>query len=241
MREGAYRGMYLGGDESLTSRAWVDANVRKDRGPLGTLYPTNTWTAPNPHGCLKEGDTPSWLYFLPTGLSDPAHPEWGGWGGRFVPAGGGLFRDAADTVGTVTDARATVWRWRPAFQADFAARMTWCVKPAGGANHPPLPVLNGDRGIGVVELKARPGEVVRLTAAGSSDPDGDRLSLHWFVYPEAGTYGRDVPLSEAAAETTALRVPEDAEGKTIHVVLEVTDGGEPALTRYRRVVLRVGR
>ena len=32
MREGAYRGMYLGGDESLTSRSWVDAHVRKGRG-----------------------------------------------------------------------------------------------------------------------------------------------------------------------------------------------------------------
>jgi hypothetical protein len=241
MREGAYRGMYLGGDELLTSRAWVDANVRKERGPLGALYPTNTWTAPNPHGCLKEGDTPSWLYFLPTGLSDPAHPEWGGWGGRFVPAGGGLFRDAADTVGTVTDARATVWRWRPAFQADFAARMAWCVQPVRSANHPPIAVLNGDQGVGVVELKARPGEVVQLTAAGSSDPDGDRLSLHWFVYPEAGTYARDVPLSDATAETTALTVPAEALGKTIHVVLEVTDSGEPALTRYRRAVIRVGR
>src|SRR5205823_13651176 len=45
MRVGAYRGMYLGGDESLTSRPWVDANVRTGRGPLGALYPTNTWTA----------------------------------------------------------------------------------------------------------------------------------------------------------------------------------------------------
>jgi hypothetical protein len=241
MREGAYRGMYLGGDESLTSREWVDAQVRRDHGPLGALYPTRTWTAPNPHGCLKEGDTPSWLYFLPTGLSDPAHPEWGCWGGRFRPAGRGLFRDAADTVRTVTDPRATVWRWRPAFQADFAARMAWCVKPARDANHPPIPVLNGDKGIGVVELPARPGEVVKLTAAGSTDPDGDRLSFHWFVYPEAGTYGRDVPLSNATAETTAPTVPADAEGKTVHVVLEVTDSGAPALTRYRRVVIRVAR
>jgi hypothetical protein len=70
------------------------------------------------------------------GLSDPAHPEWGGWGGRFRLAGRGLFRDAADTVESVTDARATVWRWRPAFQADFAARMAWCVKAARDANHP---------------------------------------------------------------------------------------------------------
>jgi hypothetical protein len=241
MREGAYRGMYLGGDESLTSREWVDANVRKDRGPLGALYPTKTWTAPNPHSCLKEGDTPSWLYFIPTGLSDPAHPEWGCWGGRFRPAGGKLFRDATDTVGKVTDARATVWRWRPAFQADFAARMAWCVKPARSANHPPRAVLNGDKGMGIVELTARPGDAVKLTAAGSSDPDGDRLSFHWFVYSEAGTYGRDLPLSSATAETTSLTIPADAGGKKVHVVLEVTDNGEPALTRYRRAVIQVGR
>jgi len=141
----------------------------------------------------------------------------------------------------VTDARATVWRWRPAFQADFAARMAWCVKPARGANHPPVAVLNGDKGVGVTELKARPGEKVRLTAAGSSDPDGDPLSFRWFVYPEAGTYDRDVQLSDAAAETTVLTLPADAAEKTVHVVLEVTDSGEPALTRYRRVVIRVGR
>jgi hypothetical protein len=190
---------------------------------------------------LKEGDTPSWLYFLPTGLSDPAHPDWGCWGGRFRPADGGLFRDTTDTVGTVTDARATVWRWRPAFQADFAARMTWCVKAAREANHPPLAVLNGDKGIGVAELTARPGEVVQLSAAGSSDPDGDRLSFRWFVYPEAGSYAKDVPLSDATAETTVLTLPADASGKTVHVVLEVTDGGAPALTRYRRAVIRVGR
>ena len=140
----------------------------------------------------------------------------------------------------MTDARATVWRWRPAFQADFAARMAWCVKPARGANHPPRAVLNGDKGLGVVKVTARPGEKVKLTGAGSSDPDGGRLSFRWFVYPEAGTYGHDVPLSDATAETTALTLPADAAGKTIHVVLEVTDGGEPALTRYRRVVLRVG-
>jgi hypothetical protein len=239
-REGAYRGMYLGGDESLTSRPWVDANVRTGRGPLGALYPTNTWTAPNPHATLKEGDTPSWFYFLPTGLGDPAHPEWGGWGGRFRHEKAGLYRDAADTVGGVTDARSTVWRWRPAFQADFAARALWCVKPVREANHEPVPVLNGDRTLAAVRLTARPGAVVTLSAAGSSDPDGDRLAYRWFVYPEAGTYGKAVPVADPMAETASLTVPADAAGKTIHVVLEVTDRGSPALTRYRRAVLSVG-
>jgi hypothetical protein len=238
-REGAYRGMYLGGDESLTSRDWVDSHVRKDRGPLGALYPTKTWTAPNPHATLKEGDTPSWFYFLQTGLGDAAHPEWGGWGGRFHKEKAGLYRDATDSVGDVTDARASVWRWRPAFQADLAARTQWCVKPAKEANHPPAPVLNGDRTLAAVELKVRPGGVVKLSAVGSSDPDGDRLNYRWFVYPEAGTYGKVVTITDSRAESASLIVPADAAGKTIHVILEVTDRGSPALTRYRRAVLTV--
>jgi len=40
-RQGTYRGMYLTGDESLTSRDWIEANVRS-RGPLGALYPVKT-------------------------------------------------------------------------------------------------------------------------------------------------------------------------------------------------------
>jgi glycerophosphoryl diester phosphodiesterase len=241
-REGAYRGMYLGGDESLTSREWIDANVRVDRGPLGALYPTRTWTAPNPHSCLKEGDTPSWFHFLPNGLGDPAHPEWGGWGGRFGREMGEMgkpFRDAEDAVGRVTDARSTVSRWRPAFQADFAARMQWCVKPAKEANHPPVAVLDADRSLAVVAVVAHAGETVKLSAAGSTDPDGDKLAYHWFVYPEAGTYGRDVPITAAMAEGCSLAVPADSAGKTIHVILAVTDSGSPALTRYRRAILHV--
>ena len=240
MREGAYRGMYLGGDESLTSREWIDLHLRHGRGPLGALFPTRTWTAPNPHATLKEGDTPSWFYFLPFGPGDPAHPGWGSWGGRFRRERGGLYRDATDTVGRVTDARSTVWRWRPAFQAEFAARALWCVKPPAEANHQPVAVLNGDQTAAAVELTARPGAEVRLTAAGSSDPDGDRLTYRWFVYPEAGTYGAAVPLTDAAAEVAGLTVPGDAAGKTIHVILEVTDRGSPALTRYRRAVVSVG-
>jgi CubicO group peptidase (beta-lactamase class C family) len=90
-----------------------------------------------------------------------------------------------------------------------------------------------------VELTARPGAMVKLSAAGSSDPDGDRLAYRWFVYPEAGTYGKAMSLADATAEGTSLTVPADAAGKTIHVILEVTDGGSPGLTHYRRAVLSV--
>jgi hypothetical protein len=122
-RQGTYRGMYLGGDESLTSREWVERNVRR-AGPLGAMYPLETWTAPNPHGCLKEGDTPSWFFFLPLGGNDPGDPSKPGWGGQYRKAADGWCRDLSEEG---RDRREAVSRWRPDFQTDFAKRMAWCV------------------------------------------------------------------------------------------------------------------
>lgn len=240
-RAGGYRGMYLGGDEALTSAKWVDAHIRTNHGPLGAMYPNRTWTVPNPHGVLKEGDTPSWFYFLPIGLSDSARPDWGGWGGRFKHVGAGLWRDAVDKVGETSDHRAAVWRWRPAYQAEFQARMDWCVAPPEKANHPPVAALDRDLSGAVGQRTAKPGEKVALSAAGSSDPDGNALAYRWFVYREAGTYEKVAEIVTPQARAATLLVPPDAAGKTLHVILEVTDDGTPALTRYRRLVVQVER
>ena len=237
-RLSVYRGMYLGGDESLTSREWIDENVRVNHGPLGALYPAKTWTAPNPHSALKEGDTPSWFYFLRNGLNAPEHPEWGGWGGRFRAVSGKQYNDGEDSVGDVTDARATVWRWRAAYQNEFAARMDWCaVSSYRGANHAPQVVLNGSRSADAVAVRARPGARVRLSASGTKDPDRDELTYRWFVYPEAGSFGQAA--LDSHGPETALLAPEAAAGHTIHVVLEVRDSGTPPLTAYRRAVITV--
>jgi len=238
-RDGGYRGMYLGGDESLTSRDWVDRYVRKERGPLGALYPTATWTAPNPHSTLKEGDTPSWFYFLQVGLSSPMHPEWGCWGGRFRHESKGLYVDAADSVGKITNARSTVSRWRAAYQNEFQARMEWCVKSPKEANHPPVAVLNKHMSQNAIELEAKPGEAVILSATGSSDPDGNALTYRWFVYREPGTYEGEVKIENGDKDEAKISVPANANGKSIHVILEVTDDGKPKLTRYRRAILNV--
>lgn len=120
-RTATFRGMYLTGEEALTSCAWIDEHVRRVSA-LGALYPTRTHTAPNPHGCLKEGDTPSWFFFLPAGGNDPADPSRPGWGGQYRRDADGWWRDLPTTD---IDPRSTVSRWRPAFQADFARRMAW--------------------------------------------------------------------------------------------------------------------
>jgi hypothetical protein len=239
-REAVYRGMYLGGDESLVSRQWMDRNIRHDHGPLGALYPPHTWTAPNPHSAIKEGDTPSWFYFLPHGINDPKHPEWGGWGGRFVHIKDQLYGDAKDRVGNVHDARSSVWRWRPDYQADFQARLDWCVADSyQKANHAPRAVLNGDRSRKVIESRARAGETVRLSAEESSDPDNNNVSAEWFVYHEPGTFRGDVKLTGTKGLTTEFVAPRVTASETVHVIVAVRDDGKPGLSALRRAVVTI--
>lgn len=233
-----------GADSTLVRKPWLAANVQS-KGPLGALYPSPVFG--------MEGDTPSFLHLLPNGLGSPEHPDWGGWGGRYgqLAGGGGLYTSATDRVrgidGTyVRDNRATVWRWRAVVQNDFAARMDWTVQPAfKGANHPPMLRLNGAGGAAPLTLAACPGDTIRLSAAGSSDPDGQTLTYRWWQYREAsGIYspgakieGADSP--DAIVTLGALGTSPKAAVLTsfkVHIILEATDG---TLTRYRRAVISV--
>ncbi len=239
-RLSVYRGMYLGGDEGLTSRQWIEDNVRNSHGPLGALYPPKTSTAPNPHGALKEGDTPSWFYFLLTGLNDPERPEWGGWGGRFQRVRDNYFNDAEDRAGEIREARATVWRWRGAFQNEFAARLDWCAMPdRRRANHKPVAVLNGDRTLRIIQLEARAGDRLLLSAAGSSDPDQNDLTFHWFHYPEPGSSERAIELGSSSNSELVFTAPAAVAPAEFHIVLEVKDRGAPPLSAFRRAVVRI--
>ncbi len=224
---------------ALTAKAGgfdLKRDVLTGHGPLGALYPTNT-THPQ-----KEGDTPTFLYLVPTGMNDPDQPTWGSWAGRY-----GLNADAkghpyfwanqADAWRGTTHRDNTLARWAADLQNDFRARLDWCVKSVKEANHPPAVVVNGDTGKKVLRLSATPGTTVRLSAKGTADPDGDTLSYGWFVYPEPGTYRGEVRLAGADSTEVQVTLPDDAAGKTIHLVLAVKDHGTPALTRYRRVVL----
>ncbi len=236
-REGAYRGVYLGGDESLTSRDWIYEHVKENHGSLGAMYPDKTWTAPNPHGCLKEGDTPSWFYFLNNGLQVADHPAYGGWGGRFQLAENHYYVDDWDFVDSVENARATVFRWREAFQNDFEARMDWCVKPPAEANHHPFAEVNGDKSKKVLEISTEDMELIRLDARDSSDPDGDELTFRWWIYPEPSKMNRSPGIEGFTDAVLELDPTLLSSGNAVHVILEARDQGSPPLTSYRRIIL----
>jgi hypothetical protein len=218
----------------------LQRDVLTGHGPLGALYPTNT-THPQ-----KEGDTPTFLYLLPAGLSDPEQPTWGSWAGRYGlnPEFQGrpcYWANQADTWKDSTHRDNTVRRWAADLQNDFRARLDWCVKPFREANHAPSAVVNGDAGRRTVHVKAAPGAIVSLDAKGSTDPDSQELTYEWTVYGEAGTYAGHVHLEKANTPQAGLHVPRDAGGKTIHVFLTVRDAGSPPLASYRRVIVEAAR
>jgi hypothetical protein len=223
---------------ALTARAGgfdLKRDVLTGHGPLGALYPTNTGLP------QKEGDTMTFLYLVPTGMNDPMQPTWGSWAGRY-----GInetesprpyyWANQKDAWEGTTHRDNTLRRWAVHLQNDFRTRLNWCV-PRKGANHAPVPHCQGDGSGKILFAQAPVGKPFRLSAAGTTDPDGDRLHYRWYLYPEAGTYAGKPAIADSSAVQTVLEVPVDAAGKSIHVILEVTDDGEPALTRCRRVVV----
>ena len=237
--ETAFRGIYAEGPSAMRDEAWGNANVRNDHGPLGAAYPRA-----NVRG-IKEGDTPSFLGLIGNGLSDPEHPEWGGWGGRFrrLDPARSTFVDALDSHPDSTDrmrrAQWTVGRWNVATSNDLAARMDWCVRRYDEANHHPIAVVDGDATKRVLHRDVRAGEVVLLDAAGTRDPDGDSLTFQWWHHAEAGSCDGMIRLASPDTRSTQLAVPTVDRPCEIHIILEATDDGVPPLTSYRRIVFTV--
>ena len=79
-------------------------------------------------------------------------------------------------------------------------------------------------------------KVIVMSDIGGSDPDGNDLTYEWIHYKEPGTYKGTLDILKSEPVQTIM-IPNDAKGKTIHIVLKVTDNGTPSLTSYRRIVL----
>jgi len=252
-----------GADSTAVTNKWLEANIRK--GPLGKLYPRFMF--------IMEGDTPSYLVMIDNGLNAYRRPDWGGWGGRYVlrkPYGEthAIWTQGGDEFARVTSQdtvvgvdgkehvsdQATIWRWRAAFQSDFAARIGWTIEDYAHANHEPLAVVNGQAGTAPLEMNLTVGQTVTLDATGSTDPDGRGLRFRWFHYAEAGIAdGNLAAVTLTNADTARVTVRADAVCRpmwlpglvpcrgtgTAHFILAVTNKGALPLTSYRRVILHV--
>lgn len=245
-----------GSNNDVVSNEWLAKNIQQGHGPLGAAYPDVAYG--------MEGDTPSFLNLIENGLSDPEHPNYGGWGGRYEyytpelstkpdpfarpnwPVTQAetrpLWANAEDSVYVAADKKgyksiqATIWRWRQEYQNDFAARMLWTTKSYAECNHPPVPKLAHPD-----HFTVKSGQEFHLSARGTYDPDGDSMSYRWIQYPEAGTYKGLVSFAPYSSNLYDLPVtaPQVTSPQTIHFILKVTDKGTPALTRYKRVIVTV--
>ncbi|KAF7545607.1 hypothetical protein G7Z17_g9049 [Cylindrodendrum hubeiense] len=259
-----YYGFDQGGpDSTKLTKQWIKENVQI--GPLGSAYPNYLF--------IPEGDTPTFLYLIQNGLGIREHPEYGSWGGRYGLTdispdglGGKHYSDVCDHVvgkdgRTHVTNHGTIWRFRDAFQNDFAARIQWTLDPSlSSANHHPIISLNGSSGPEPVYITAEAGTTLKLDASETYDPDGDALTFKWWQYrePSATQWLASVEVEEmkyekkdAEGRVIELTLPShekccvdlvtqtaQAEGQVLHMVLEVTDAGSPSLTSYKRVVIQ---
>lgn len=250
---------------SFFEAKWMKENILENHGPLCAYYKAHDKSEAGfrPGDFRSEGDSPAFMHTIMTGLRNLDHPDWGGWGGRYVkirentwldpvpdityayPEGrwygsNGWGRASLRPGSTVTEEQRlayfkNMWKWTAAFQQDFAVRADWCVKPFAGANHPPVVQLAHP-----ADLTARAGSSIKLNATGTSDPDGDRLTYSWWQYEDADSYAGKAVIRKATNRKAIVRIPADAgTGQTLHLICEVKDNGQPQLTRYQRVVITV--
>ena len=213
----------------LGKRHWQQHKQHiQGKGALGREYPDYKWGV--------EGDTPSFLYVMPNGLTDPEDPRQAGWAGYHER---GLCADSLTTAWTswqeplrgISVGYKT--RFYPDELNDFMARMQWADEGCGNRN--PQVIVGGNKGREPIHIKAKPGEVIRLDASQSMDPDGDGLSFCWWQQPEIGK--TKVTISQSEEPIATIRVPADAVSDTIHIICEVHDHGPFHLVSYRRTII----
>jgi len=212
------------------------------------------WMPPQPKGSwLGEGDTFTYMDMLNNGLRSWEDGTYGGWGGRqsdkpfsWGPApSDSSKKDTANTGALISAAslkkltgdnkdKFVYPDFFPAAENDFAARMKWSVTPEyKDANHEPMVTVRGP-----LSISGHPGEKVKIKAE-VKDPDGNAVTIKWWQF-RLGTYPGEVNIENPGSAATSVTIPADAKpGQTIHLILEVTDNGTPALTRYQRVIVVV--
>ncbi len=248
---------------------WMKQNILENHGALCSLYKAHV---PGSRGIARdssfvdgdfrsEGDSPSFLYNINTGLRNMESPDFGGWGGRYTKVRENTWLDPiVDSSYVYPEGRyytKTTWgraymhnvypdrqdlmteyfkpmaRWADAFQNDFAARADWCVKPYDEANHPPIIKTNHS-----LDFSAKPGEKIQLSTKGTYDPDHDDLVYNWWYYKEPSDYKGEIYIEHKNSRDATLMVPMDAStGMKLHIICEVTDNGIPPLTRYQRIIV----
>ena len=201
------------------SNSWLAEHIQQNHGPLGVMYPDVAYG--------MEGDTPSWLSLIPNGLSNPEHPEWGGWGGRYelyqpdtIPEGftGGVpIEPETRPIWTNADDTYTpripnqfgraIRKDTTSFSDNKVTLWRWRddFQNDFAARMDWCTQTYEEANHPPIpalghpdEITVKSGDIFSLDASGTTDPDGDNLSYWWFPYPEAGTYKREISFGPLA-------------------------------------------
>jgi hypothetical protein len=201
------------------SNNWLAKSIQQGHGPLGAIYPDVAWG--------MEGDTPSWLNLIPNGLSDPEHPEFGGWGGRYelYKPDFALTKKGDSGVPFEPETR-EIWtnatdRYTPYIPGDYGRTVrldtiTFTDNKVSlwrwrddfqndfAARMDWCTKTYEEANHPPVPILNQPEEITVKSGVGfgldafdSTDPDGDHISFLWFNYPEAGSYKKLIKIEGA--------------------------------------------
>jgi len=248
-------------NNEVISNSWLAKNIQQGHGPLGVEYPDVAWG--------MEGDTPAWLNLVPNGLSNPEHPEWGGWGGRyelykpnftklkkgnsgvpFEPETRAIWTNAVDQYIPYIPSEygRTVRKDTISFTDNKVTLWRWRDDFQNDfAARMDWCIKSYQEANHPPEIllshpetfTVKSGEGFMLDAFNSTDPDGDNLSFLWFYYPEAGTYKKNLSIGAENVHGVYVTAPKVDKKEALHFILKLSDKGTPRLTRYKRVMVTV--
>lgn len=201
-------------------------------GALGSAYPDYKWGV--------EGDTPSFLYIIPNGLSNPEDPAQAGWAGchKF-----GLCPDSLTLAWTSWEVpqKSITEHYKKKFYPDelndFCARIQWAQNGKGNTN--PIVSINGKQSLTPHHIKAKTGKSITLDASKSYDAEGDNLSFLWWNQSEESSCKSLGFFADKKQSKTKITIPNNAKGQTFHIICEVHDNGPFHLVSYARIIIDV--
>ena len=104
--------------------------------------------------------------------------------------------------------------------------LLWVAMVAGNLqaqDSAPVVYVNNELAGELRHLFVRPGEQVRMTAAGSHDPENEVIEYHWEHLPGSGSYAGTVNLSGSRSETVTITIPVAAVNQIIRIRVTVSD------------------
>lgn len=146
-------------------------------------------------------------------------------------------------------------------QDDSAAWIRWTVEgDFDRTNQAPVVSIVDSVGPAPAEISAEAGSTIALDADRTYDTDGDELTFKWWQYNDCTASQcwveaevKELQIKPVDRECKVVEVtlpsPEKcccemlsrqavAKGQLLHLILEVTDNGSPALTTYRRALIQ---